>query len=104
VQFDALSGAGLKRSLLESSVVTLGVRQGGERLRLRPGGSHRSLKNLLQEQAIPPWQRARLPLLWCDGQLVWAAGIGCDPAALAAPGEAGVMPRVVVPSAADQVV
>jgi tRNA(Ile)-lysidine synthase len=95
VQFDAVTGEGLQRSLLASTVVTLGVRQGGERLRLHPGGPHRSLKNLLQEQAIPPWQRARLPLLWCDGQLVWAAGIGCDPAALALPGETGIMPRMV---------
>jgi tRNA(Ile)-lysidine synthetase-like protein len=58
------------------------------------GGPHRSLKNLLQEQAIPPWQRDRLPLLWCDGRLVWAAGIGLEADLLAAPGEAGVLPRV----------
>ena len=95
VQFDAVVGAGLKRAVLESVVVTLGVRQGGERLRLHPGGPHRSLKNLLQEHAIPPWQRDRLPLLWCDEHLVWAAGIGLDADALAGPGEAGVLPRVV---------
>ena len=95
VQFDAVVGAGLKRALLESAVVTLGVRQGGERLRLHPGGPHRSLKKLLQEHAIPPWQRDRLPLLWCDGRLLWAAGIGLDVEALAAPGEMGVMLRVV---------
>jgi len=95
VQFDAVVGAGLKRAMLESAVVTLGVRQGGERLRLHPGGPHRSLKKLLQEHAIPPWQRDRLPLLWCDGRLLWAAGIGLDVEALAAPGEMGVMLRVV---------
>jgi tRNA(Ile)-lysidine synthase len=94
VQFDAVVGAGLKRTVLESTVVTLGVRQGGERLRLHPGGPHRSLKNLLQEHAIPPWQRDRLPLLWGDGHLLWAAGLGMDAEALAAPGEAGVLPRV----------
>jgi tRNA(Ile)-lysidine synthase len=74
--------------------VTLGVRQGGERLRLHKGGPHRSLKNLLQEHAIPPWQRERLPLLWCDGRLAWAAGIGFDADLCAAPGERGVLPRV----------
>ncbi len=94
VQLDAVVGAGLKRTVLESATVMLGVRQGGERLRLHAGGPHRSLKNLMQERAIPPWQRERLPLLWCDGQLVWAAGIGLDTDALAAPGEAGVLPRV----------
>lgn len=95
VQLDDVVGAGLRRTLLESTTVTLGVRQGGERLRLHAGGPHRSLKNLMQELAIPPWQRQRLPLLWCDGRLVWAAGIGLDADALAAPGEVGVLPRVV---------
>ncbi len=94
VVMEAANGAGLKRSVLEGGEVILGVRQGGERLRLHPGGPHRSLKNLLQEHAIPPWQRDRLPLLWCNGQLLWAAGIGLDADALAAPDEPGVVPRV----------
>jgi tRNA(Ile)-lysidine synthase len=94
VQMDAVTGAGLKRGVLQASEVTLGVRRGGERLRLHAGGPHRSLKNLLQEHAIPPWQRDRLPLLWCDGRLAWAAGIGLDADLSAAPGEAGVLPRV----------
>jgi tRNA(Ile)-lysidine synthase len=95
VCLDAGVGEGLKRSMLEAGVVELGVRQGGERLRLHPGGPHRSLKNLLQEHAIPPWQRDHVPLLWCNGQLLWAANIGLDADALAAPGEPGVQPRVV---------
>lgn len=95
VSLETVEGAGLKRALLDAGEVTLGVRQGGERLRLHPGGPHRSLKNLLQEHAIPPWQRGHLPLLWCNGQLLWAAHIGLDADALAAPGEAGVQPRVV---------
>ncbi len=95
VQFDTVVGAGLRRTMLDDAVVTLGVRQGGERLRLQPGGPHRSLKNLMQERAIPPWQRQRLPLMWCDGELVWAAGIGLNADALAAPGVAGLLPTVV---------
>jgi tRNA(Ile)-lysidine synthase len=94
VHFDGVLGAGLQRKLLQTGKVTLGVRRGGERLRLQAGGPHRSLKNLLQERAVPPWQRGRLPLLWCDGRLLWVAGIGCDADALAEPGEAGLLPRV----------
>jgi len=94
VQLDTVSGAGLKRDRLQAGEVTLGVRQGGERLRPHAGGPHRSLKNLLQEQGIPPWQRDRLPLLWCDGQLVWAAGIGFDADWLAGPGDPGLLPRI----------
>lgn len=94
VHLDAVTGSGLKRAVLAASEVTFGVRQGGERLRLHPGGPHRSLKNLLQERAIPPWQRARLPLMWCDGRLAWAEGIGFDADLGAGPGEPGVLPRL----------
>ena len=47
---------------------------------------------LLQEAGLPLWQRAMLPLLWSDDRLVWVAGIGCDAAVRAAPGEAGWLP------------
>ncbi|MHB0974869.1 MAG: tRNA lysidine(34) synthetase TilS [Thiobacillus sp.] len=94
VRMDRVNGAGLRRSVLEACEVTLGVRSGGERLRLHEGGPRRSLKNLLQEHAIPPWQRERLPLMWCDGRLVWAAGIGFEADLCASPGEAGVLPQV----------
>jgi tRNA(Ile)-lysidine synthase len=49
-------------------------RRGGERI-LLPGRPRRSLKHLLQELGLPPWQRARLPLLFAadDGELL-AAG------------------------------
>lgn len=38
-------------------------RTGGERLRPAADGPSRSLKKWLQEKQIPPWERARLPLL-----------------------------------------
>ena len=94
VRMDSVSGAGLRQTVLEAGEVTLGVRAGGERLRLHADGPRRSLKNLLQEHAIPPWQRERLPLMWCDGRLAWAAGIGYEADLCAAPGEGGVLPSV----------
>jgi tRNA(Ile)-lysidine synthase len=36
-----------------------------------------------------------LPLLRCDGRLLWAAGIGLDADARAAPDEAGILPSVM---------
>jgi tRNA(Ile)-lysidine synthase len=87
-------GQGLRQAALAAGEVTLGVRAGGERLRLHAGGPRRSLKNLLQEHAVPPWQRERLPLIWCDGRLAWAAGIGFEIELCAGPGEAGVLPQV----------
>ena len=50
------------------------ARRGGERITL-PGRRHsHALKHLLQDAAMPPWQRAQLPLLFdADGELL-AAG------------------------------
>jgi len=94
VRMERAAGAGLREDVLAAGNVTLGVRAGGEHMRLHAGGPRRSLKNLLQEHAIPPWQRARMPLMWCDGRLVWAAGIGFEAELCAGPGEAGVLPHV----------
>jgi tRNA(Ile)-lysidine synthase len=41
----------------------LSPRRGGERLRLAGRGS-RDLKRLLQERAVPPWERQRLLVVW----------------------------------------
>jgi len=51
------------------------ARRGGERIRL-PGRAHtHSLKHVLQDLGVPPWQRARLPLLLSsvDGQVLGVA-------------------------------
>lgn len=59
-----------------SEVVSVAYRQGGERF--WPSGRAKSqcLKKLLQEAAIPPWRRERLPLLYYGEQLVAVAGLG----------------------------
>ena len=51
-------------------------RRGGERIQL-PGRPHRhKLKHLLQQADLPPWQRARVPLLFApDGELLAAGDI-----------------------------
>ncbi len=46
------------------AVLTLSSRAGGERLRRH--GHQRPLKKLLQEHAIPPWQRDRVVVVWHD--------------------------------------
>ena len=50
--------------------LTARARHGGERIRL-PGREHsHTLKHVLQERDMPPWIRARMPLLFSgDGQL-----------------------------------
>ncbi|MBT8535224.1 tRNA lysidine(34) synthetase TilS [Polynucleobacter paneuropaeus] len=50
-------------------------RSGAERLQLKSKTPRKTLKNLFQENAIPPWQR-QAPLLFIDGQLIAVAGLG----------------------------
>ncbi len=61
-------------------------RRGGERLRPRAGGPSRTLKNLLREAGIPAHVRTSLPLLFLDGHLVWAPGVGVCADRMASPG------------------
>lgn len=50
----------------------------GDRLRTTAGRRSRTLKNLWQERAVPPWLRAAMPVVEIDGQVVFAAGFGCN--------------------------
>ena len=50
-------------------------RSGAERLQLTASGPRKTLKNLYQENAVPPWQR-QAPLLYIDGELIAVAGAG----------------------------
>lgn len=68
-------GQGISLEKLQHAPVTLRLRSGGEALRPHPKSATRSLKNLLQEHHIPPWQRERLPLLYCGDELVCVMGV-----------------------------
>ncbi len=76
--FERTTGQGLSLARLTASPVTIRLRQGGERLRPDCRRPSRSLKNLLQEAGVPPWQRQRLPLLFSGEQLAFVPGIGVD--------------------------
>jgi tRNA(Ile)-lysidine synthase len=76
LRFTRGKGAGLECARVRERGLTLRLRQGGEKLRLRAGGATRSLKNLLQEARLPPWERERLPLLYCGDALVCVPGLG----------------------------
>ena len=86
------TGSGIRRNLFVESEIRVKCRQGGERLQPDAKRPRRSLRNLLQEAAIPPWERARLPCLWCDEKLAWVGGIGIDAAFACAEGQDGILP------------
>jgi tRNA(Ile)-lysidine synthase len=91
LHFEPVIGHGLSLEKLHQTTVTVRLRRGSERIRLDNKRPTRTLKNLLQEQCIPPWQRDRLPLLFCGEILVAVPGIGVECAYQAALEESGVV-------------
>jgi tRNA(Ile)-lysidine synthase len=91
LKFKPEEGRGLSLARLRAARVTVRVRQGGERLQLDSRRPRRTLKNLFQEQGIPPWRRDALPLIFCGEELVSVPGIGDACQFRAAPGEAGLI-------------
>lgn len=68
-------GAGIRRASCAERRVTVRYRQGGELCRPAPRAHLRPLKKLLQERGVPPWRRARLPLIYIDDQLAAVADL-----------------------------
>jgi len=64
---------GLTKDLLEKSL-TVSFRQGGEKFHPAGRQHSQSLKKLLQEASIPPWERDVIPLVYSDDELVAVAG------------------------------
>lgn len=92
LHFQSVSGQGISLQKLQLKSVTVRLRRGAERIRPHALRPTRTLKNLLQEHAIPPWQRDRLPLLFCGEELVWVAGVAIAENYRSQPGETGMQP------------
>jgi tRNA(Ile)-lysidine synthase len=91
---------GICLAKLREQPVVVRARVGGERLQPDCRRPRRTLKNLFQERGIPPWERDRVPLLYCGSKLVWVPGVGIDCAYQAAPREPSVNP-VWLPASAE---
>lgn len=102
LEFVQTQGEGIRLDKLPGPVLTLRLRQGGERLRIDCKRPRRTLKNLLQEAAMPPWLRARLPLIYCGTHLVALPGVGVDCAYQARGTDTGLLVRML-PLYTDQV-
>lgn len=92
LRFGRARGRGIAAALVEGRKLSVRLRRGGERLRPDPRRPRRSLKNLFQEAGVPPWQRERLPMLFCGSDLVWVPGLGVDAAWRAGSGAPGIVP------------
>lgn len=60
---------------LPNTGVTIRFRQGGETIAPAGRGVTKSLKKLFQEHHIPPWERAKVPLLYHGDELIAVVGI-----------------------------
>lgn len=93
ILFNTFKGQGISLAKLQGEPVTLRLRSGGETLRPSVHSATRTLKNLLQEHHILPWQRDRWPLLYCGEQLVAVPGVAIA-AGYQTVGEPGLMLRI----------
>lgn len=93
LRLEPVTGEGIALARLAGRRLTLQARQGGESLVPGAGRPRRPLKKLLQEAALPPWERELLPLIYVDKELVACPGLAVAADWQCAPGEAGLLPR-----------
>ena len=65
---------GFSRFALRGKTLSIGFRQGGERLQLSARVT-KSLKDLFQEATVAPWWRGLWPILYADGEIVGLPGL-----------------------------
>lgn len=92
VIFEKSIGCGFSADRISRGECRLAARRGGESIQPDARRPRRSLKHWYQGLGVPPWERERLPVLWCDGAVVWVPGVGIDMEFACSPGEAGWLP------------
>ena len=79
---------GLSAELFREGTVELRWRRGQQTVRPIGRGRHRrSLRKLLQESDLPPWQRERIPLIFINGRFAAMPQVVVDESCTAGPGE-----------------
>jgi len=69
--------------------LTIKTASGGARIQPSAMQPHRNLRKLFQELRVPPWRRARMPMLHCGRELIAVPGVAVHPAWQAPLGSAG---------------
>jgi tRNA(Ile)-lysidine synthase len=79
LRFQPVVGAeGFDPAWLRAADLEVRPRGGGERFKPHPARPSKTLKRLFQDAGIPEFERARLPLVWRQGELIFVAGLGAD--------------------------
>ena len=92
IRFTPVKNQGISQQKILHESVLVRSRSGGERFTPACNRPRRSLKNLLQEAMIPPWERTALPLLFYGEKLIWVPGIGIDCEFQVKSDEIGILP------------
>ncbi len=83
------TGKGLSHKKIKGKDVNVRFRDGNEKIKL--GGHHHSLKNVFQENGIPPCFRELIPLIYIDDTLVEIAGLCINNDFIAGPDEKSLL-------------
>lgn len=83
-------GQGIALKKLERAKLRIKNREGGERFRPEIGRPSRTIKRMMQEHTIPPWQREQLPLIFMEETLVMIPNLAVAAEVQAAPDEMGL--------------
>ena len=89
--FTQKMGEGFALNRVKNIKLRIKNREGGERFRPQLGRPQRSLKQVLQTHAMPPWQREQLPLIFMDEILVIIPNVSVDAGSQAGKDEMGLV-------------
>ena len=89
--FTQKMGEGFALNRVKNIKLRIKNREGGERFKPELGRPYRSLKQVLQTHAMPPWQREQLPLIFMDETLVIIPNVGVDAGLQAGVDEIGLV-------------
>lgn len=92
--WETVIGQGLSSKTL-SRELTVHFRGGGEQIVLAGQQQHKSLKHLFQQWQVPTWQRDRIPLIFCENELVAVVGYGYANGYIATEHEQGFIPTLI---------
>lgn len=91
LHFSKVQGQGLSLQKLKQDSLVISPKHGGESIKLDARRPRQTVRNLLQQKHIPPWQRELMPMLYSGGELVCVPGVAYAGNYLPAQEEAGVL-------------
>ena len=92
--WQAVIGEGLSSTALSQDLF-IHFRRGGEQIVLAGQRQHKSLKHLFQQWQVPTWQRDRIPLIFCENELVAVVGYAYADGYVATELEQGFVPVLI---------